>query len=727
MSALESANGNAAAAANTPSAGEFDNSPRRECLADLPSFDYSVTPDTRLSEVVDELQRRADLPGVILRRGREVQGVLPRAVILEFLSRPFGHELFLPRPAAVLLDDLPVPAKRLAAACPIHEAAWHALKRPTDRVFDPLLVEAMDEPPRLVDVHTLLLAQSRLLADANQIIQKQRDAAQAANEAKSQFLANMSHEIRTPLTAILGFAETMFEEGTDLAEARRCAQIICRNGDHLLSVINDILDLSKIEAGRLEVERLSLEPLRLIHDTVSVISARAAAKDVALAVKLQEPIPSRIHSDPTRLRQVLINLLGNAIKFTDEGSVTLRVSPSPSSEQPEQLRFEVIDTGIGMTEEQLTRLFQPFSQADMSTTRRFGGTGLGLSISRRLARMLGGDVTAHSTYGEGSTFVLTVATGDLAETEFIDNPNEAYRGMDTRERGESSAAIAVSGRILLADDGPDNQLLIASLLKKWGADVTVCDNGRAAVDLALAALRAGEPFGCILMDMQMPVMDGYDATRALRDARYDSPIIALTANAMGTDRARCLEAGCDDYATKPIDRQDLSMRINRAMGLQEDDLAQVVETPDQAEEANGPAMGPASGEHDDWGLSSEHIMERVGRDAELAVELARVCAKQCIDWLADIDSAVEVEDRMSLQRVAHSLKSAADTFGGRPLVDAAYALEAAAAEESPSRIDHLRNNVRRQAEHFIDELKRFIVHTGRSQDRPASMASPHQA
>ncbi|MCP4589889.1 MAG: response regulator, partial [bacterium] len=287
---------------------------------------------------------------------------------------------------------------------------------------------------------------------------------------------------------------------------------------------------------------------------------RADAKSLPFNIEFVGPVPETVESDPTRLKQILVNLVGNAIKFTETGGVRLVTRYVGERAEPET-QLDVLDTGIGMTEEQASKLFQAFSQADTSTTRKFGGTGLGLNISKRLAEMLGGDIMVESKPGEGSMFRVSVATGPLDDVKLLDDPTTA-----TVMRPEAAAATKPDAdkldcRILLAEDGLDNQRLIALLLKKAGAEVTVVENGKLAVDAALAARDSSAPFDVVLMDMQMPVMDGYEATGLLRQRNYTGPVIALTANAMASDRQKCLDAGCNDYASKPIDRQTLIQTI----------------------------------------------------------------------------------------------------------------------------------------------------------------------
>ncbi|MFY9341872.1 MAG: response regulator, partial [Planctomycetota bacterium] len=389
-------------------------------------------------------------------------------------------------------------------------------------------------------------------ADRRQHINALAAVAEEANRSKSAFLASMSHEIRTPLGAILGYADLLLEPDTDAAGREDGARTIQRNGRHLLAVIDDILDLSKIEAGKLEVELLPCAPRQLVAEAIEALRVRAAVKGLQLQAVCTGPIPERIATDPTRLRQILLNLGGNAIKFTERGSVTFEVSCRVAKGgDTGHLVVAVADTGIGLDATQAARLFAPFQQADVSTTRRFGGTGLGLVISKRLAQALGGDITLHAERGTGCRFEVTIGTGPLAGVPFDDRAIAISAAPAPAATGRS---IRLRGRVLLAEDGPDNQRLLTRLLERAGAAVEVANNGRAAVELAQAARAAGKPHDLILMDMQMPELDGYEATRALRDVGLTVPIVAVTAHAMKGARERCLAVGCDDYLTKPVDR-----------------------------------------------------------------------------------------------------------------------------------------------------------------------------
>lgn len=391
-----------------------------------------------------------------------------------------------------------------------------------------------------------------------------KEAAESASKAKSEFLANMSHELRTPLTAIMGFAESLQEPDVDQNSARESGSTIVRNSEHLLSLINDVLDLSKVESGKFTVHPERCDIAAVLNDVASIIHARAAAKSISFGIEFGTPIPRYTETDPTRVRQILINLLGNAVKFTLEGGVRLVVRHVVNPDNTQHLQFDVVDTGIGISEVDQASLFQPFSQADATTSRRFGGTGLGLAISRRLAQFLGGEVViVDSAAGLGTRFRLSIEHKPVDKNEFLAEPPMEDRTASST--GSPNQTTELPYRILVAEDGPDNLRLILHILRKLKARTVPVQNGKLAVDFALESLERGMPFDAILMDMQMPEMDGYDATRILRQEGYTGPIIALTAHAMAGDRGKCLAAGCDDFLTKPINRSKFAETIRRCI------------------------------------------------------------------------------------------------------------------------------------------------------------------
>jgi CheY-like chemotaxis protein len=380
-----------------------------------------------------------------------------------------------------------------------------------------------------------------------------KEVADRANQTKSSFLANMSHEIRTPLGAILGFTDLLKEGNLDIAERQQFLDTISRNGRALTRIIDDILDLAKVESGKLEVEQIEFSFLDLIDDVMDLFRERTRAKGIFLRAHTSRNIPTRIISDPTRLRQILINVVGNAVKFTDSGGVTLDADAVLNDRNETEFQIHVCDTGIGVSEEEQGRLFKPFVQADNSTTRKFGGTGLGLALSKRLASALGGDVRVRTNSPKpGSTFTVSFIV-KIATKSAIAAPVSA------KPKLASGSAHLLDGiRVLVADDSEDNLLLITLMLTRFGATVETADNGVQAFHTGIAG-----NFDIILMDIQMPEMDGYEATRSLREAGFKKPIIALTAHAMAEERARTKAAGCDGHLTKPLNQDELIETVHR--------------------------------------------------------------------------------------------------------------------------------------------------------------------
>ena len=381
-------------------------------------------------------------------------------------------------------------------------------------------------------------------------LEKSKLAAEDANSAKSDFLANMSHEIRTPMNAILGFTDWLQRGMVESPEEQQeYLATIHSSGSHLLRLINDILDLSKIEAGKLEIDPIQANPYEIVNDVASILSVRAQDKGIVLVTEFENDLPVSVSTDDVRLRQVLTNLAGNAIKFTSKGQVTISTRYLESPVGEDELHVSVTDTGIGMTPEQVAKIFDPFVQADTSVTRKYGGTGLGLSISKRIVEALGGEIEARSEIGAGTVVSFNVKIGDCKQTEKVSvEANGARKLENTGNSKEANTTDLYGGTVLLVDDGDANRKLISLVLNKAGCVITEATNGKIGSDLALEF-----DFDLILMDMQMPVMDGYQATRRLRENGYKGPIMALTANAMNGDRAVCEEAGCNDFLAKPVD------------------------------------------------------------------------------------------------------------------------------------------------------------------------------
>jgi len=499
--------------------------------------------------------------------------------------------------------------------------------------------------------------------------------AREASRAKSEFLANMSHEIRTPMTSIIGYADLLLDPETTPTERLTHIQTIRRNGEHLLSILNDILDLSKIEAGKMTIEKLLCSPSMIIVDVASLMRVRAKEKGLFFEVHYQTPIPETIQSDPTRIRQVLMNLVGNAIKFTASGGIRILARcDNPSSPAP-VLTLEVVDTGIGLSAKQVSKLFQPFVQADTSTTRKFGGTGLGLAICRRLAHILGGEISIDSSPGRGSSFRLTVAAGSLEGVKMFEELQEAGIPETGTPTAADGAIEELTCAVLLAEDGLDNQLLISTHLMRAGARVTIAENGRIAMEMALAASLAKEPFDVILMDMQMPEMDGYAATSELRRKGFTGPIVALTAHAMAGDRERCLAAGCTDYLTKPIGRSKLVSAVaehakqSAPRGTPLLSASMPILTP-------APAPLPAA-----RGSVSGVIVSELADDPDMT-DLVDLFVASLPSRVQSLEDAMDANDRETIRRLAHQLKGSAGGYGFPIITSAAGRLEQEAREGS---------------------------------------------
>jgi len=480
------------------------------------------------------------------------------------------------------------------------------------------------------------------------------EAAEAANLAKSRFLATMSHEIRTPMNGILGMAQLLLQPDLGDSEREDFARTILNSGQTLHALLNDILDLSKVESGKFELEAITFEPSQIVGDTGALFAEAAARKNLKIESGCHEPTGQRYQGDPNRLRQMLSNLVGNAIKFTDQGQVRIEVQELQRAEGDAVLEFSVSDTGIGIAKDKQSLLFERFSQADSSTTRQYGGSGLGLSIVRSLARVMGGDAGVDSEPGEGSCFWFRIHAGLVAADEEGSHAERQIRD----PASQIPAQLELSGRVLVVEDNPTNRKVIEAVLTNHGLRVSVAEDGQQGVNVIVQ----GAAPDLVLMDIQMPVLDGYAATRQIRlweadNGRSRMPIIALTADAYEEDRQRCLAAGMDDFLTKPIDIKKLLGTLSKWLNRDHDST-----------DNSGVASESAAAPYGNEAIFDEHFMlDQIRGDRMLARTIIVTATEDMQNYLDQLEQAVATADWKLAQRAAHTMKSLAAQLGGTRL------------------------------------------------------------
>lgn len=472
---------------------------------------------------------------------------------------------------------------------------------------------------------------------------EQKAPPRASPELKDKFLANMSHEMRTPITAVLGYAELLEDSLRDSPRLLDYVLNIHRNSEHLLCLINDILDLSKVESGRLKVEQIACCPFTVVSDSYHLLRTKSIEKGIMLKVVYQGEVPESIQSDPTRILQCLVNLIDNAIKFTPaSGMVQVIVSFQDRTPTP-ALEFRVVDTGIGIAPEGVRKIFQPFEQATVETTRQYGGTGLGLSITKRLAGLLDGQLTVESHVGQGSTFSLVVSCGaPTADLKLVTAPSMEQVSAQTRKvRSKKLEAlpVALRGNVLLAEDFPDTQKLVAHMLERGGAKVGVAGTGPDALEKASKGA-----YDLVLMDMQLPGMDGITVVSKLRGKGYKKPIIALTADATRESRDSFIEAGCNDVATKPINRMSLLHLVSSWLTFARNAAGEITTRPRRII-PSGVAVVEEEPVEKDWATTTTELVRAI--DAKVA----------------EMHEAAEEDDLSSVSALAEQVQARCSVAG----------------------------------------------------------------
>jgi signal transduction histidine kinase/HPt (histidine-containing phosphotransfer) domain-containing protein len=683
--------------------------------------------DVVLATSIDEglLKARATMPDVVI-VGADVVG----GGAIEFVSHVKSDRALEAIPCLVLCDEQSR-AKVRSGAFGVGALGCVMYPLISEEVLAQVGVMAkLTQTLATMQENAVSLAVSNFeLSEARGLLEEQKKELERGSNFKSEFLAKMSHELRTPLTGMLGFAQRLMDMYPSDVTHKEAVATIMRNGDHLIELINDILDLSKIEAGKLDIAPQSTSPIDLLHDIRALMLIRAEQKGLNLSVEALDDIPERIITDPMRLKQIILNLVGNAIKFTQRGSVRVVVSCDRTEET---MQFQVIDTGMGMTPEAKDRLFQAFMQGDTEVTRRFGGTGLGLTISLQLAEMLGGTIAVDSILGMGSSFKVTIKTGTLEGVPVV-SPTEIARARESKINSSNFEKIKLSGRILVAEDNPDSRRVLEHYLKRAGAEVVFVENGKDAVSKALA-----DSPDLIMMDMQMPILSGYDATKKLREQGFTKPIIAITANALASEIKKCMDAGCSHAQAKPFNWPSLFTLLNEFIGIRSIDESiktESVSKPIETKTVNTPPprSEPVIKKNIEPPPQPEPIKvakEEPKTDEETKAIISDLFEEApdlrplIIDFISGLDpyrvairNALKSKDWAGLKQTAHDLSGISGMYGYSDTSEVAKKLRLSCMQKD---IDEIRS-LSSELLNLIDRMKYGlpIMNSGGAQEAPA--------